>query len=120
VGHADERGIAKGVAANRNLPLAPGSGDAAWLEAVDVLCADARSHGAEVVVVSLGLDAAASDPESPLRVSREAYHEAGRRVGALGPAVVVQEGGYNLKAIGELAVAALAGLLGGKRSAAGA
>jgi acetoin utilization deacetylase AcuC-like enzyme len=120
VGHADERGIGDGVAANRNLPLAPGSGDSEWLEAVDVLCAEAKSHGAEALVVSLGLDAAASDPESPLRVSAGAYHEAGRRVGALGPAVVVQEGGYDLGAIGELVVAALAGLLRSKRLARGA
>jgi len=62
-----------------------------------------------------GLDAAAADPESPLEVSGEAYREAGRRVGTLGPTVVVQEGGYDLTALGGLAVGALAGLLSGRR-----
>src|SRR6202043_2863584 len=62
VGYADERGTADGLGANRNLPLSPGTGDAGWLAAVDVLCSDVRAHGADAVVVSLGLDAAASDP----------------------------------------------------------
>jgi acetoin utilization deacetylase AcuC-like enzyme len=60
--------------------------------------------------MSLGLDAAASDPESPLQVSVDAYARAAQRIGELGPTVVVQEGGYDLDAIGQFCVAALAGL----------
>jgi acetoin utilization deacetylase AcuC-like enzyme len=110
VGYAAERGTGNGVGANRNLPLAPGSGDAAWLAAVDVLCGEVRAHGPDAIVVSLGLDAAASDPESPLHVSADGYRQATTRIGALGPTVVVQEGGYDLAVLGTLAVAALAGL----------
>jgi acetoin utilization deacetylase AcuC-like enzyme len=109
VGFSDERGAGPGVGANHNLPLAPGTGDGAWLSAVDVLCEDARRHGAEAVVVSLGVDAAASDPESPLEVSPGGYRDAGERVAALGPTVVVQEGGYDLSALGSLTVEALTG-----------
>ena len=112
VGYADERGAGDGHGANRNLPLAPGSGDSAWLRAVDVLCDDVRAHGAEALVVSLGLDAAASDPESPLQVSADGYRQAAARLGELAPAVIIQEGGYDLAALGELVVAALAGLTG--------
>jgi acetoin utilization deacetylase AcuC-like enzyme len=65
-------------------------------------------------VVSLGLDAAAADPESPLQVTETGYHEAGRRIAALGqPAVVIQEGGYDLASLGPLAVAALTGAAAG-------
>ncbi len=110
VGYADERGADDGLGANRNVPLAPGTADADWLAAIDVLCRDALAHGAEAVVMSLGLDAAASDPESPLQVSVDAYARAAERIGALGPTVVVQEGGYDLDAIGQFCVAALAGL----------
>lgn len=110
VGFGVERGLDDGVGANRNLPLAPGTGDDRWLRAVDVLCADVREHGAEALVISLGVDAAASDPESPLNVSAEAYRRAGELIAELGPAVVVQEGGYDLTALGRLVVAALAGL----------
>jgi acetoin utilization deacetylase AcuC-like enzyme len=110
VGHAAERGAGDGLGANHNLPLAPGTGDAAWLDAVDALCVDVRAHRPDALVVSLGLDAAASDPESPLCVSADGYRRAAARIGALGPAVVVQEGGYDLAVLGQLAVAFLSGL----------
>ena len=110
VGYADERGSGDGQDANRNLPLAPETADAEWLAAVDVLCADVRGRGADAVVLSLGLDAAASDPESPLRISDDGYRRAAERIGALGSVVVIQEGGYDLDALGPLTVAALTGL----------
>ena len=108
-GYADERGTGAGEGHNRNLPLAPGTGDEGWLAALDVLCGEVRAGGADALVVSLGVDAAAGDPESPLRVTEDGYREAGRRIAALGPAVLVQEGGYDLASLGRLAVAALAG-----------
>jgi acetoin utilization deacetylase AcuC-like enzyme len=97
--------------ANLNLPVAPGTGDEGWLQAVRE--AATFVSGARGLVVALGVDAAAGDPESPLDVSVPAYGEAGRILGALGqPTVVVQEGGYDLRTIGELVVATLAGLSG--------
>jgi acetoin utilization deacetylase AcuC-like enzyme len=110
VGFAEERGAGEGAGANRNIPLAPGTGDSGWLAAVDFLCGEVRDRGADVVVVSLGLDAAVSDPESPLQVTADGYRQAGQRLAALGPVVVVQEGGYDLDSLGELAVSALAGV----------
>jgi acetoin utilization deacetylase AcuC-like enzyme len=65
------------------------------------------------VVVSLGLDAAAADPESPLRVTEAGYFAAGRQAAALGPAVLVQEGGYDLPSLGRLVVAVVGGACGG-------
>jgi len=108
-GYAGERGRDEGTGANRNLPLAPGTGDDGWLAAVAALCADAAAHRPDAVVMSLGLDAAESDPESPLRVSEDGYRRAAREIAALGPTVAIQEGGYDLAALGSLAVAALAG-----------
>ena len=108
-GYAAERGRGAGEGGNRNLPLAPGTGDDGWLAAVSALCDEARALAPDAVVVSLGLDAAATDPESPLCVTEAGYRAAGRLVGALGPAVLVQEGGYDLASLGGLAVAALSG-----------
>jgi len=103
LGAAGETGRGDGDGANRNLPLAPGSGDGPWLEAVSDLVAWARDAGARGLVVALGVDAAAGDPESPLRVTAQGYAEAGRELGTLGlPTVIVQEGGYDLSAIGSL------------------
>jgi len=64
-------------------------------------------------VVSLGVDAAAADPESPLQVSADGYRRAGELIGALAPVVAVQEGGYDLPSLGGLVVATLGGLLSG-------
>ncbi len=66
---------------------------------------------ADALVVPLGVDAAAGDPESPLRVSPTAFREAGRVIGALGlPTVLVQEGGYDLDALGPLVREVLLGV----------
>jgi acetoin utilization deacetylase AcuC-like enzyme len=98
-----------GAGFNRNLPLAPGAGDEEWLAALDQLCGEVTALAVDAVVVSLGLDAAAADPESPLQVTEAGYFAAGRRIAALGPAVLVQEGGYDLPSLGRLAVAAIKG-----------
>jgi acetoin utilization deacetylase AcuC-like enzyme len=113
MGFADERGDGAGGGANRNVPLPPGTGDDDWLAAVDQLCADVRGHGAEAIVLSLGVDAAAADPESPLQVTADGYRVAGELIGALGPVAVVQEGGYDLASLGEYVLAALTGLQAG-------
>jgi acetoin utilization deacetylase AcuC-like enzyme len=95
--------------ANLNLPLAPGSGDVGWLAAVQRAAEFAAP--ARALVVALGVDAAAGDPESPLEVTAAGYREAGRILGALDlPSVVVQEGGYDLTSIGPLVVETLRGL----------
>lgn len=109
-GYADETGEGDGAGATRNVPLAPGSADEAWLAGVDQLVAAVGEHGSDAVVVSLGVDAAAGDPESPLQVTAAGFHEAGRRLGTLGlPTVFVQEGGYDLPHLGPLVLEVLSG-----------
>ena len=108
-GQITGRGSGTGAGWNLNLPLAPGTGDDGWLAALEVLCDEILERDADALVVSLGVDAAAGDPESPLRVTEDGYREAGRRIGALGPAVFVQEGGYDLGSLGPLVVATIEG-----------
>jgi acetoin utilization deacetylase AcuC-like enzyme len=111
LGVADETGAGPGAGANLNLPLPPGAGDDGWLQAVEEAAAAVRRHEAEALVVALGVDAAAADPESPLAVTADGFRRAGRMLGALRlPTVVVQEGGYDLATIGGLVLAALEGL----------
>jgi len=96
-------------ASNLNLPLSPGTGDDNWLAAVRRTAAFVEP--ARALVVALGVDAAAGDPESPLEVTAAGYRETGRILTELDlPTVVVQEGGYDLETIGPLVVEALAGL----------
>jgi acetoin utilization deacetylase AcuC-like enzyme len=105
LGFADETG----GGSNLNVPVAPGGGDDEWLAAVRTAADWARR--ADALVVPLGVDAAAGDPESPLRVTPAGFREAGRIVGSLGlPTVLVQEGGYDLATLGPLVREALLGV----------
>ena len=111
VGFANETGSGDGAGANKNLPLPPGAGDEPWLDALNELTDWARTTGATSLVVPLGVDAAAGDPESPLRVSAAGFRRAGRLLGGLGlPTVLVQEGGYDLESLGQLVCEVLLGV----------
>ena len=110
VGHADERGEGEGAGATRNLPLPPGTSDREWLAALARLVHDVRDHRSDALVVSLGVDAAADDPESPLRITAEGFRSAGELLATLGlPTVFVQEGGYDLPRLGPLVLQVLNG-----------
>jgi acetoin utilization deacetylase AcuC-like enzyme len=108
LGHAQETGDGDGTGTTHNVPLPPGAGDEEWLAGVRSLCAAVLRFDAQALVVSLGVDAHAADPESPLQVSRDGYAMAGALLAALAlPTVLVQEGGYDLSTLGELVAASL-------------
>jgi acetoin utilization deacetylase AcuC-like enzyme len=111
LGFADETGAGEGAGANRNILLPPGAGDDDWVPAVGELVEWARIKGAQGLVVALGVDAAAGDPESPLRVGSAGFRRAGAIIGdAKLPTVLVQEGGYDLESIGPLVREVLLGV----------
>ncbi|WP_144118726.1 histone deacetylase family protein [Catellatospora sichuanensis] len=111
-GFADETGTGAGEGANLNVPLAPGTGDEGWLAGVRRLV-EFIGERADAVVLSLGVDAAKDDPESPLQVTADGYGRTGELVRELGLSVVaVHEGGYHLPTLGPLTVATLAGVTG--------
>ena len=84
-----------GEGANLNLPLAPGSGDALFLAAIDRAVAMLVARDSKGFVVSLGLDAAESDPYGALRGTGNGFARAAARIAALpGPVALIQEGGY--------------------------
>ena len=108
LGFEDERGAS---GSNRNIVLAPRARDERWVAAVNELAEWVAAGGARALVVALGVDAAGGDPEAPLAVTAEGFRAAGRALGALRlPTVVVQEGGYDLDAIGELVCEVLTGI----------
>ncbi len=109
-GYAHEIGEGDGRGYTLNLPLPPGAGDTAFLDALDQALEAVRHFAPEALLVSVGFDAFEGDPIGILRVTTPGFGEIGRRIGALGlPTVLVQEGGYNLEALG----ANLAAFLGG-------
>lgn len=101
-GHAAERGEGAGLGYNLNLPLALGSGDASFLEALEVALRRVRAHAPGALVLALGLDASGDDPFGGLRVTPDGFAAIGRRVGALElPVTLIQEGGYLSDTLGE-------------------
>lgn len=113
-GHADEHGGGAGEGCNLNLPLALGTGDAGWLDAIGTGIAAISRFGAEALVVSLGFDASRDEPLNALAVTQVGFARAGAAIGALRlPTAIVQEGGYNLSVIGTLLVRFLGGFGGG-------
>ena len=101
-GHAHERGHGAGLGCNLNLPLARGTDDAAYLEALDTALARIRAFGADALVVALGLDAHEGDPFRGFRVTTPGFARIASRIAGLDlPAVIVQEGGYLQPALGE-------------------
>lgn len=94
-GHGHERGEADGEGYNLNLPLPRGTGDAAYLRALDTALLRVAGHAPGALVVALGLDAHERDPYQALAVSTEGFGHIGQAIASLGlPTVLVQEGGY--------------------------
>ncbi len=116
-GHADERGEGPGLGYNLNLPLARKSGDAAFLEALEVAFRRIRAFAPEALVVALGLDAFEGDPFGGLSVSTPGFSRIGEAIAGLGlPTVIVQEGGYLCDELGDNLTSFLTGF-GGKHRA---
>ncbi|MEO1794926.1 MAG: histone deacetylase family protein, partial [Pseudomonadota bacterium] len=81
-----------------------GADDAAFLGANDRILSAAADFAPDAIIISAGWDAHRDDPLSRLDVSSAAFAELGLRYGALGlPTVIVQEGGYSLSAIEDVA-----------------
>lgn len=103
-GYADETGFGEGDKFNLNLPLAQGSGDEDFIDANQKLIVAALAAEVEAIVISAGWDAHFDDPLSKLAVTSDAYRRLGRIYGEVPlPTVIVQEGGYSLAAIEEVA-----------------
>ncbi|RWQ05036.1 histone deacetylase family protein [Mesorhizobium sp.] len=115
-GHADERGEGPGLGYNLNLPLARKSGDAAFLEALDMAFQRIRAFAPEALVVALGLDAFEADPFGRLSVTTPGFSRIGEAIAGHGlPTVIVQEGGYLCDELGDNLTAFLTGFGGGKK-----
>jgi acetoin utilization deacetylase AcuC-like enzyme len=105
-GYADETGVFEGDGANLNLPLELGAEDEAFIDANQRLALAVQAHGAEALVVSAGWDAHRDDPLSKLAVTTDAFPRIGEIWGKLAlPTLIVQEGGYSLKALADAAPA---------------
>ena len=103
MGSVEERGADDGVGANLNIPMPAGSGDAGYIAAINEVALPAlEAFGPDLLIISSGQDAAASDPLGRMSVTTEGFRETTRLVSDFakqhchGRIVAVQEGGYSL------------------------
>ena len=109
-GYAHERGNGDGQGYNLNLPLAPGSGDAVFLEALATALAAIRRFAPSLLLVSLGLDAQENDPLGVLKVTTDGFAHIGAEIARLRmPTLIVQEGGYLCPELAENLIGFLTG-----------
>jgi acetoin utilization deacetylase AcuC-like enzyme len=113
LGHADELGEGAGEGFNLNMPLPAGSDNVAWFAALDASCRRIGQHGAQALVVSLGLDTFAGDPISKFKLQSDDFTRLGERIAKLSlPTIFVLEGGYAAAELGVNAVNVLEGFEG--------
>jgi len=113
-GSADERGRGVGEGLTVNVPFPAGAGDDEILDAYRTQIAGAvEGFKPELILVSAGFDAHQDDPLAGLELSTGAYRQIAELITgwadrfAKGRTVWALEGGYDLDALGQSAVACL-------------
>jgi acetoin utilization deacetylase AcuC-like enzyme len=113
-GDPSETGV--GNIANATVP--PGAPREAWRRAFEGLMARVEAFGPDLILVSAGFDAHARDPLADQQLEAEDYAWATRAIvsvangGAGGRVVSSLEGGYDLQALGQSALAHVRALQG--------
>lgn len=100
-GTIGETGTGAGAGTNLNIPLLPGSGHQAYMDAMELLVLPAiRDFNPDLIVIACGLDANAFDPLSRMQAHSGTFREMTRMIMDVaddlcgGRVVAVHEGGY--------------------------
>ncbi len=108
LGYADEIGSGKGDGFNLNIPLPKRTDGVAYLAALDRAIQRISEFKPWALVVALGFDTFDGDPISQFALKTADYSSIAQRIRSINlPTVIVQEGGYNIEALGRNAVAFL-------------
>ena len=118
-GRLEERGEGPGLGYTFNFPMAPRSGDDAYLMVMnELVLPELESFSPEMILISFGFDAHWLDPLGGLNLSANGYYQIMRMISAWseiycqGKMMLVLEGGYNLEAARACTQACIAGVLG--------
>ena len=113
-----DAGSGEGEGFTINIPVPPGSGEVEWLSLLEhVVLRAAREFEPELVLVSAGFDAHAEDPLANCVLQTDSFARIACLVRDFArkstvPLGIVLEGGYNVPALCECAIAALSALGG--------
>ncbi|HEX5609764.1 MAG TPA: class II histone deacetylase [Solirubrobacterales bacterium] len=101
-GRAEDRGVGEGLGATLNVPLPAGSGDGPYIRAMrDVVVPAVSAFAPDLILISAGQDAAASDPLGRMSVTAEGFRGMTDALAELADAhcdgrlLALQEGGYS-------------------------
>jgi acetoin utilization deacetylase AcuC-like enzyme len=118
-GRLDEQGEGPGLGYTCNFPMAPRSGDEAYLNVVhELVLPILEAFAPEMILISYGFDAHWLDPLGGLNLSANCFYQVMRMVSAWvdiycqGKMMLVLEGGYALQAAEACTQAVIAGVLG--------
>ena len=104
-GYADEQGEAEGRGYNHNFPQPAGITDNEYLHIMEEALSPILHFAPEYLIICLGLDIYVEDPWGDFAISLDGFSEIGARLAGLEiPTLIIQEGGYNLDALGTAVV----------------
>jgi len=118
-GWPGEKGSGEGTGTNLNIPMSGGSGDREYMDCMETLVLPAvENHAPDLILLSAGFDAHAADPLGGMSVSTQGYYQMTGDIKSMAPGIChgrvvsLLEGGYNIKALGDSAVAHVQALSG--------
>jgi len=101
LGHADEVGLGEGEGFNLNYPMPAGTPFSKWNKALEAALSQISKFGADVLIVSLGVDTFERDPISFFKLASDDFIKMGASISSLNlPTLFVMEGGYAVEEIG--------------------
>lgn len=110
-GFEPERGEGAGTGYNLNLPMPHGAPESVFFDALDTATQALEAFAPDALVLALGFDIYAGDPQAKVAVSAEGFTRLGKALSAMGlPTLVIQEGGYCVDELDALAQAFFRGL----------
>lgn len=114
LGYADEIGRGEGEGYNFNYPMKRGTAFDEWSEALNDALGNIVTFGADILIVSLGVDTFETDPISFFKLKSDDFFIYGASIAQLKlPTLLVMEGGYDINEIGRNTVNVLQGFESG-------
>jgi len=111
-GFRDETGRGEGIGFTKNYPLPLGTIDQKYLRVLRRALRDITDFRPEYLVVSAGFDTYEQDPIGGFALTVPGYAQIGQMIVALHlPTVIIQEGGYHVASLGNIAHAFLQSFL---------
>ena len=118
-GFEDETGDGEGKGYNLNIPLPENLNGAQYREALSKALQRIRRFRPRFLILALGLDTAKGDPTGSFTLGPKDFSANGDLIGALKlPTLIVQEGGYRTRSLGQNAAAFFNGLWSASNGAA--